>query len=160
MQTFLPYEDFYKSLKCLDNKRLGKQRLEARQIITVLERSQANENNNIAWRHHPAVKMWENSIPALCLYYNISLQLWAERGFQNIKLTPIPISPIGICSPHWLGYDKFHSSHRAALLHKYYNWYSRFNWEEQPKLDYFWPTEHHKEIIQYHYQKRVEKKKK
>ena len=33
MQTFLPYPDFKKSLQTLDYRRLGKQRIEAYQII-------------------------------------------------------------------------------------------------------------------------------
>ena len=36
MQTFLPYTDFRKSLESLDNKRLGKQRVEAYQIISAI----------------------------------------------------------------------------------------------------------------------------
>ena len=36
MQVFLPYPDFKKSLESLDNKRLGKQRVEAKQILNVL----------------------------------------------------------------------------------------------------------------------------
>jgi hypothetical protein len=36
MQTFLPYPDFQTSAKILDNKRLGKQRVEAKQILEIL----------------------------------------------------------------------------------------------------------------------------
>ena len=36
MQTFLPYKSFVKSLNCLDNKRLGKQRVEAMQILNAI----------------------------------------------------------------------------------------------------------------------------
>ena len=36
MQTFLPYSDFEQSLSCLDNKRLGKQRVESMQILNIL----------------------------------------------------------------------------------------------------------------------------
>jgi hypothetical protein len=37
MQTFLPYPNFKKSLQILDYRRLGKQRLEAYQIIRILK---------------------------------------------------------------------------------------------------------------------------
>jgi len=37
VQTFLPYPDFKKSLQALDYRRLGKQRLEAYQIIRILK---------------------------------------------------------------------------------------------------------------------------
>ena len=38
MQIFLPYADFRKSLRVLDNKRLGKQRVETYQIISAITR--------------------------------------------------------------------------------------------------------------------------
>lgn len=37
MQTFLPYPNFVESAKCLDDKRLGKQRVECLQILNVLQ---------------------------------------------------------------------------------------------------------------------------
>jgi hypothetical protein len=37
LQTFLPYADFVKTAKCLDYRRLGKQRVEAFQILNILE---------------------------------------------------------------------------------------------------------------------------
>lgn len=36
MQTFLPYADFSMSAKCLDYRRLGKQRVEAMQILNAI----------------------------------------------------------------------------------------------------------------------------
>lgn len=36
MQTFLPYKSFVKSAACLDMRRLGKQRVEAKQILMAL----------------------------------------------------------------------------------------------------------------------------
>lgn len=36
MQTFLPYKSFEQSAACLDNKRLGKQRVEVLQILKAL----------------------------------------------------------------------------------------------------------------------------
>lgn len=38
MQTFLPYPDFAQSAACLDNKRLGKQRVECLQILRALSK--------------------------------------------------------------------------------------------------------------------------
>ena len=56
MQTFLPYTDFIKGAKCLDYKRLGKQRIEAKTIYDILT---GNAKSN-AWKNHPATKMWED----------------------------------------------------------------------------------------------------
>ena len=63
MQTFLPYSDFERSAKTLDYKRLGKQRVEAYQIL------QALSDPNYGWQNHPAVKMWRGYEEALVAYY-------------------------------------------------------------------------------------------
>ena len=55
MQTFLPYKSFRKTALCLDNKRLGKQRVETLQILRALT---GYYNQSGAWLNHPAVKMW------------------------------------------------------------------------------------------------------
>ena len=52
MQTFLPYKSFVKSAQCLDNKRLGKQRVEAMQILKSIY------IEDYGWKNHPATKMW------------------------------------------------------------------------------------------------------
>jgi hypothetical protein len=40
--------------------------------------------------------------------------------------------------PHWLGNKSFHSSHRANLLRKDYEYYSQFGWEEDSTNPYSW----------------------
>src|SRR5690606_11138493 len=52
MQTFLPYEDFAATAQVLDQRRLGKQRVEALQVLRGLTRP------GYGWRHRPAVSMW------------------------------------------------------------------------------------------------------
>ena len=54
MQTFLPYKDFTKSAKALDNKRLGKQRVEVKQILNALD------GKSKGWTNHPATNMWRD----------------------------------------------------------------------------------------------------
>lgn len=56
MQTFLPYPDFELSARFLDRQRLGKQRVEAWQILNVLEELKI-PGRTPAWRNHPAVRM-------------------------------------------------------------------------------------------------------
>ena len=69
MQTFLPYSSFNKSLKVLDWRRLGKQRVEAMQILNVLlERTETK-----GWRNHPITRMSEGYEPALQLYHNMCI---------------------------------------------------------------------------------------
>ena len=64
MQTFLPYADFVKTAKCLDYRRLGKQRVEAFQILNILE----GKTTKAGWKHHPAVLMWKGYENALKKY--------------------------------------------------------------------------------------------
>ena len=76
MQTFLPYSDFVNISKVLDYKRLGKQRVEARQILNTIL-------NGGGWSNHPAIKMWRGYENALILYSNIMIKEWILRGYRN-----------------------------------------------------------------------------
>ena len=49
MQTFLPYPDFVASARCLDRRRLGKQRVEVLQLLRALLVPGSG------WANHPAV---------------------------------------------------------------------------------------------------------
>ena len=75
MQTFLPYPNIIESFKCLDNKRLGKERLEATQILNIL----LNKTDKKGWRSHPAVCMWKNFENCLIYYRNECITEWTKR---------------------------------------------------------------------------------
>ena len=136
MQTFLPYANFYKTAECLDWKRLGNQRNEADIILKTIR------GESDGWKHHPIVKMWAGYDAYLEWYRNVMIQEWIKRGYSN----NMPIKGcwyIGdlntdVPKPSWLGNEKLHSSHRAALLFKDFNWYSQFNWKEPPEINYVW----------------------
>ena len=64
MQTFLPYPDFKKTAKCLDYRRLGKQRVECKQILNALQKRKGGITKG-GWVNHPATKMWEDDFQAL-----------------------------------------------------------------------------------------------
>lgn len=143
MQTFLPYNDAIKSAKCLDYKRLGKQRVEAFQIINVLEgNGKRNKNGNVAWEHHPAVLMWKGYELALKIYCNIMINEWISRGYNNtMKLYSLSNKEISLLkSPFWFGNERFHASHRSNLLRKDYNFYSKYGWKESADMEYYWPV--------------------
>ena len=133
MQTFLPYSDFRASAACLDYRRLGKQRIEAMQIYQIIT-GQATSN---AWKNHPAVLMWEGYENCLASYYNTCVLEWVyERKYKHtMGLLPCE----GLDVPPWLGDKQFHSTHRAALLAKNFEWYSQFKWTEEPVINYYWP---------------------
>lgn len=135
MQVFLPYPDFRKSLECLDKRRLGKQRVEAFQLINVIE----SKDNTKAWYNHPAARMFRRNIDALKHYYNLSLETFRKRGGNNIKLKPIGFDT-NYLFPNWFGDFNFHRSHRSNLLRKDKVYYGRFGWSEPDDLSYIWPV--------------------
>ena len=130
MQTFLPYRNFTVSVLCLDYRRLGKQRVEARQILTSLEKKSG-------WINHPATKMWDGFEDALTLYSNECIKEWGSRGYKNT----MPILPTSKYPkmPDWIG-GKIHETHRAALKFKDPEYYEQYDWDEPAVLDYYWPT--------------------
>jgi len=135
MQTFLPCPNFADSAKILDNKRLGKQRAECLQILKALH------NPNYGWQNHPAVKMWRKSESWLACYGLCICDEWRNRGFDDSCYEKIRVFSRDLENkPEWLGNEKFHSSHRAALLMKNPEWYSQFGWTERPEIRYVWPT--------------------
>lgn len=131
MQTFLPYADVEKSVACLDNKRLGKQRVEAYQILKALK------DPSYGWQHHPATKMWRGYEEGLKHYMNACIKEWIRRGFKNsMKLEHISFP---VLMPPWVGDEKVHASHRSNLLRKDPVFYGKFGWSETSDLPYIWP---------------------
>lgn len=145
MQTFIPCRNYSDSARVLDNKRLGKQRVECYQIARTL----VGETNG--WARHPAVQMWKGYEYELLLYARIICIEWKERGFKDSisqKLRDLEGQyPERFYSkapdyPAWMIGTPFCSSHRAALLYKDFPHYSQFGWTEEPSLNYWWPTKH------------------
>lgn len=136
MQTFLPYDNFVRTARVLDDKRLGKQRVEAKQILNTLD------GLTKGWANHPAVKMWRGYEDALAQYgYTICLE-WIARGF-NDSLLPFfrkRWNPrFGTQLPPWWGLTEFHQSHRSNLVRKAPEHYRKF-WPKIPDdIPYFWP---------------------
>lgn len=140
MQTFLPYPNFVASVACLDTARLGKQRVEARQIQTALQTGEGG------WVRHPATRMWQGHVLALMLYGDCAIREWVRRGHTNsmpLMLARLPDDPVtlppGITMPPWLGREDLHASHRSRLLMKDPEHYGRMGWTEEPGREYVWP---------------------
>lgn len=130
MQTFLPYPDFRASAACLDWRRLGKQRVEAFQLLRVLR------GRTRGYANHPAATMWRGHEAALGAYMNAVIDEWVSRGYRN-SMKKARVSRYR--SPAWLGDEAFHASHRANLLRKDPVHYGRFGWREDPARPYVWP---------------------
>lgn len=147
MQTFLPYADFVASAKSLDDRRLGKQRVEALQVLRALVRP------TYGWKHHPAVKMWRGYEPALARYGVEVCREWRRRGHADTCETKIldelvesgfavPPDQAGLERagglPPWLGDEEVHRSHRSALVRKDPLHYGE-HFRDPPDLPYVWP---------------------
>ena len=144
MQTFLPYDSFAESARCLDRQRLGKQRVECKQLLLALG-VQVGEHKptDSSWANHPAAKMWRGCELALAHYAVMVCSEWRRRGYSDTLLDQfaallysLPAGPV----PSWVGSDAFHASHRSNLLRKDRSWYGQFGWSEQDDLPYVWPV--------------------
>jgi hypothetical protein len=131
MQTFMPYASLRDSAACLDRQRLGKQRVEAFQILRVLR------GDTKGWRNHPAVRMWIGCEDALTVYMNACISEWVRRGFKNTMALQ-PYFPVVL--PPWFGREDVHAAYRSKLLEKLPEHYSRFGWLEEPGRAYVWPV--------------------
>ena len=140
MQTFLPYSDFIRSAEALDPKRLGKQRVEAVQIFkAITNKPRLDGKPYKGWINHPCSIMWRPYPEALKFYANCMINEWVKRGYNNtMPLFEIDGMPK---LPDWLGFEKFHSSHRSNLLKKDPVYYAMHNWLEKDNLPYVWLDE-------------------
>lgn len=134
MQTFLPYPDLQQSVRVLDYRRLGKQRVETFQVLNIL----LGRTLTKGWRNHPVTLMWQGYEPALQLYQNYTIKEWIDRGYKN-TMQYEEIVCDAIIMPPWFGLEELHRSHRSNLLRKDYEYYSQF-FDEPSDLEYYWPA--------------------
>ncbi|MFJ8546174.1 MSMEG_6728 family protein [Streptomyces sp. NPDC093586] len=150
MQTFLPHPGFRESALALDRRRLGKQRVEALQVLRALTVP------GYGWRRHPAVRMWTGYEEALVRYGLEICRVWRERGHQDgcaaqlvaglaaarpgtaVREQP-ELAAAGELPP-WLGDDAFHRSHRSALVRKDPDAYAGLFPGVPDDLPYVWPA--------------------
>jgi hypothetical protein len=140
MQTFLPYANFARSAKCLDRQRLGKQRVECKQIVTALTVPGAG------WRNHPAVRMWDGHVTDLLYYMQAVIDEWTRRGYQNSIVVPWMLDH-NYPTPPWLGDRAFHDSHKSNLLRKFPAHYERMGWNVPSDLPYVWPSKENEHAV-------------
>ncbi|MEU5286380.1 MSMEG_6728 family protein [Streptomyces sp. CA-278952] len=150
MQTFLPYPDFVASAESLDDRRLGKQRVEALQVLRGLTVP------GYGWRHHPAVRMWAGYEEALVRYGLEICRVWTATGradtcaaslvaeFSAHRTDPGVRTQARLASDHelppWLGDPAFHRSHRSSLRTKAPHVYASLFPDDPDGLPYVWPA--------------------
>lgn len=132
MQTFLPYPNVALSIECLDHRRLGKQRVEAMQILNII----TGKTRTKGWRNHPAVLMWKGYDELLRYYMNLAIIRWIRLGYNNTMELQ---QANQIQFPDWFGNPLFHDSHKSNLLRKDESFYKQYKWQVKPDLPYYWP---------------------
>ena len=144
MQTFLPYPGFRASAAVLDDKRLGKQRVEVFQILRALTWP------TYAWKNHPATVMWRGCVPALVAYGLACIDEWEARGradstrqalleFSGGRVPSYDVLRDSGGLPPWLGWDAVHASHQSALVRKEPEFYRAVFPDVPDDLPYLWP---------------------
>jgi hypothetical protein len=170
MNTLLPYPEYRRSASALDDKRLFKQVIECRGIITA-------SFNKGGYANHPAVKMWKGNLWSLWDFMLACTEVLEFRSKQlslpkmqstssdraiaarrslldaDTFLNTQKYTGHGHRSPWWIGWEEYHSVMRGVLLDKNFEWYSQFGWTEEPiekdswsarskgkSYPYIWPT--------------------
>lgn len=144
MQTFLPYPAFRASAAVLDDRRLGKQRVEALQVLRALHL------DGYGWAAHPAVRMWQGHGRALVAYGLAVTAEWLARGHRDTTRALIaefaaPAAAVDADHlepgerPPWLGTEALHRSHRSALVRKDPDRYGPLFPGTPADLAYVWP---------------------
>lgn len=146
MQTFLPCADFAATAGVLDQRRLGKQRVEVLQVLRALTVP------GYGWRHHPAVAMWAGYEEALVSYGLAICARWTDEGHSDtcaascrrelgtdVVRTQTELDAAGELPP-WLGDRALHRSHQSALVRKDPDHYRPLFPDVPADLPYVWPA--------------------
>lgn len=147
MMTFRPYADHRKSARVLDNKRLGKQRVECLQIMGAMLAHTTGETGG-GWINHPIVRMWAGLpnpyvdnlsgfpyLVDLLDYYDAIVEEWKARGFKHqmeYRVLPFralavnPVYPAIITQTPLPWSPEKEKQHKLILLRKDPDWYGQF----------------------------------
>ncbi|MDT0213824.1 MSMEG_6728 family protein [Rothia sp. ARF10] len=144
MQTFLPYADPRESAAALDDRRLGKQRVETFQVLRALTWP------TYGWKNHPATRMWRGFVPGLVAYGLACVDEWRARGRADSTRASLlefsggqepdwdELHDSGRLPP-WVGDEALHLSHRSALVRKDPEHYRPLFGDVPDDLPYVWP---------------------
>lgn len=131
--------------RSLDPKRLGKQRVEAKQILQG------------SFPHHPATKMWAGHHPALAAYGWAMCSEWIANGWKD-SLQGWFRDQFGpgfksVTWPWWFGHDAMVATHRSKLIRKLPQFYENhmangpyavefryYQYAQDYRLPYIWPS--------------------
>ncbi len=155
MQVFIPEFDFVTCAQVLDRQRLGKQRVEARNILVVLLGKPAwcsdkEYNYLLRYKNAPQVLQWKESEICLIDYLRCICAEWKKRGYidncwqqslETCKEILKDKDPAALVyqKPWWL--DMYYVlRHRNTLLYKNIQHYRQFGWRNNPRIERFYPV--------------------
>jgi len=98
VQIFRPYRDWARSAKVLDDRRLGKQRVETKQVLlAILRKLGILADGRRGWLNHPVVLMYFNGgrpyVGDLVGYFYAVVEEWKARGHKN-SLSLADVEPL------------------------------------------------------------------
>ena len=134
VNTFVISSCVVECARALDYKRLGKQRVEARQIFSALTVPTTSKS----WKNHPATLAWVGHENALNEYTNAMIREWIARGYNNTMEMFTVTQPVSW--PWWFDWEVLHNTHKASLNRKEPSYY---NFDIPPiyaNHGYIWPS--------------------
>lgn len=123
---------FVRCALTLDYKRCGKQRVEAKQILTILE----GTNKRKGWDNHPAVHMWRGFEEALKLYINAHIYVWINH--HKYKNTMKTYHVTNVIVPPFISNKHFVRRHQSNLMGKDPVFYGKYQWDVPLQVGYYW----------------------
>jgi hypothetical protein len=140
MQTFLTHYNenielaFRRTASDLDWQRLGKQRVEAYQILRAIM------GFSKGWTNHPCTKMWRDNYVLLELYHDVMIDEWVTRGYRNTMKKYYGHWKQWPAAPEWFT-PELVVSHQSNLIRKKPEHYLPL-WPNVPDdLPYLWPVQ-------------------
>lgn len=141
LQTFLTHLGYNKSLQILDDLRLNKQRMEAKQILMILS------GESEGYLHHPAVTQWRGFEIALANYGAAACYQWRIVRKNSCSLYPwfsaraklLQDQGYSIDLPMWLKDLDYLRSHRSNLVRKSHPYYGKLFPGMADNWPYLWP---------------------
>ena len=164
MQTFITHkpipellDPFIHTARSLDYRRLGKQRVECKQIMFALGVEDPEERGR-GWVNHPATKMWRGYEDTLRVYAIDICKEWIRRGYKDTLLSWFEDQKLRVeylaakrrgslgntmTVPDWLqgqAGDAFVDAHRSNLIRKDPDYYGPKFPGVPDHLEYIWPV--------------------
>jgi hypothetical protein len=137
VQTFAPLQDATEIAKVLDYRRLGKQRVETKQLLmALLGLDKAGEPTTVPasphTRYHPITRAWAGHEFALWQYGMAMCIEWIGRGYNSTIHTWFEAVEAGLDSapgwPWWWGTPQITDNHQRMLV-----------WKEPSHYATIWP---------------------